>query len=70
MLITEIAVRSKVTVGKWMIFRQRAMINETWEMIAEATVAGKLGCSSKVVSSFIHVYVHECTYKKKGVISF
>ena len=48
--ITGIAVESKVTVGKWMIFRRRAMIDETWEMIAEATLAGKLGCSSKVAN--------------------
>ena len=44
----EIAVKSNVTGGKWMIFRHRTMIDETWQMIAEATVAGRLGCSSKV----------------------
>ena len=50
LLITDIAIQSNVTVGKWMIFRRRSMIDETWEMIAEATVAGRLGCSSKVVT--------------------
>ena len=49
-LISEIAVKSNVTVGKWMIFRHRTMIDETWQMIAEATIAGKLGRSSKVVN--------------------
>jgi len=52
--IIGIAVESKVTVGKWMIFRRRAMIDETWEMIAEATLAGKLGCSSKVVNIIMY----------------
>ena len=33
-----------------MIFRHRAMIDEAWQKIAEATVAGKLGCFSKVVN--------------------
>ena len=42
--------KSNITVGKWMIFRRRAMIDETWQKIAEATIAGKLGCSSKVVN--------------------
>ena len=50
LLITDIAIQSNVTVGKWMIFRRRSMIDETWQMIAEATVAGRLGCSSKVVT--------------------
>ena len=50
LLISEITIKSNVTVGKWMIFRRRAMIDETWQKIAEATVAGKLGCSSKVVN--------------------
>ena len=49
LLITDIAIQSNVTVGKWMIFRRRSMIDETWQMIAEATVAGRLGCSAKVV---------------------
>jgi len=31
-----------------MIFRHRTTIDETWQNIAEATVAGKLGCSAKV----------------------
>ena len=52
-MITEIAIKTNVTVGKWMIFRGRATIDETWQMIAEATVAGKLGCSAKVHNSDI-----------------
>lgn len=47
-IIIEIAKETNLTVGKWMIFRRRSMIDETWKAIAEATVAGKLGCSSKV----------------------
>jgi len=31
-----------------MIFRHRRTIDETWQKIAEATIAGKLGCSAKV----------------------
>ena len=31
-----------------MIFRHRRIIDEIWQKIAEATVAGKLGISSKV----------------------
>ena len=46
----DIAIESNVTVGKWMIFRRRTMIDEVWQMIAEATVEGKLGCFSKVVN--------------------
>ena len=46
----DIAIESNVTVGKWMIFRRRAIIDEVWQMIAEATVEGKLGCFSKVVN--------------------
>ena len=52
LLITDIAVQSNVTVGKWMIFRERSMIDDTWQMISEATIAGKLGCSSKVVAMY------------------
>jgi len=37
-----------------MIFRRRSMIDETWKTIAEATVAGKLGCSSKVLFCVYH----------------
>ena len=33
-----------------MIFRRRAMIDEVWQMIAKATIEGKLGCFSKVVN--------------------
>jgi len=33
-----------------MIFRHRRVIDEAWKMIAEATVAGKLGCSAKVIN--------------------
>ena len=33
-----------------MIFRRRTMIDEVWQIIAEATVEGKLGCFSKVVN--------------------
>ena len=33
-----------------MLFRHRRVIDEAWKMIAEATVAGKLGCSAKVIN--------------------
>ena len=48
-IILEIALATKLTVGKWMIFRHRRIIDETWKMIAEATFAGKLGYSAKVI---------------------
>jgi len=53
----EIALATKLTVGKWMIFRHRRIIDETWKKIAEATVAGKLGCSAKVVIHLSHAHV-------------
>ena len=59
LLISEIAIKSDVTVGKWMIFKQRSIVDETWQKIAEATVAGKLGCSAKV-SYIIVIYIYVC----------
>ena len=56
-IVLEIALATKSTSGKWMIFRHRRIIDETWKMVAEATVAGKLGCSAKVV------YAHIIRYK-------
>ena len=60
LLISEIAIKSNVTVGKWMIFKQRSIVDETWQKITEATVAGKLGCSAKV-SYIIVIYI--CMFK-------
>ena len=52
-----------------MIFRERAMVDETWQMIAEATVTGKLGCTSKVINIYTYIvinnsqiYVHSDIY--------
>ena len=55
-MILEIAIKSNVTVGKWMIFKQRTIVDETWQKIAEATVAGKLGCTAKV-SYIMRIYI-------------
>ena len=62
LLISEIAIKSNVTVGKWMIFKQRSIVDETWQKIAEATVAGKLGCSAKV-SYIIVIIIYICMFK-------
>ncbi|XP_065913601.1 UPF0696 protein C11orf68 homolog [Dysidea avara] len=50
--IEEIALATKFTGGKWMIFKHRRIIDETWKRMAEATVAGKLGCSAKVSTTY------------------
>ena len=34
--------------GKWLVFVPRGEVDDMWRRIREATVAGKLGCTSKV----------------------
>ncbi|XP_065917216.1 uncharacterized protein [Dysidea avara] len=46
--IREIAKATNFTSGKWLIRRPRDKIDETWKLIAEATVAGRLGHLAKV----------------------
>jgi len=46
----EIAKETSMTVGKWMVFRFRDKVDNTWEMISKATAAKSLGPSAKVSS--------------------
>ncbi|XP_020916944.2 uncharacterized protein LOC110254307 [Exaiptasia diaphana] len=47
-ILEELAVKYRITAGKWLIFADRAEIDGLWFSIAETTVAGRLGCSAKV----------------------
>ncbi len=53
-------------VGKWMIFRDRAKVEAVWRLIAEATIAGRLGMASKVATAYPTVYTSKliCVYTK------
>ena len=50
-----IAKETNITVGKWMLFRTRDKVDDTWEMIKKATITKTLGCSAKVV--FVQVFL-------------
>jgi len=52
---TGIAKETNITVGKWMLFRTRDKVDETWEMIAKATTTKTLGSSAKVINFHIHI---------------
>jgi len=54
----EIALTSKFTSGKWMLYRHWRTVDETWEKIAKATAAGKLGiiATVKFYACCIHMY--------------
>lgn len=53
-------------VGKWMIFRSQAEVEAVWRIIAEATIAGKLGQASKVATAYPTEYKTKliCVYTK------
>ena len=71
--ILNTAVARGETTGKWMLFANRETVDDTWEEIARATVAGKLGCSAKVSTSqtsgdgraLICIYVEDFSNKKE-----
>ena len=44
-----IAKETNITIGKWMLFRTRDKVDDTWEMIKKATITKTLGRSAKVV---------------------
>lgn len=46
--LDELALKSGLVVGKWIIYRGRAEINEVWKTIAKSTFNGELGVSAKV----------------------
>lgn len=48
--IFTIARETKVTCGKWMLFPAPNRVDEVWETVARATVAGELGIESKVAT--------------------
>eukprot|EP00854_Cymbomonas_tetramitiformis_P024627 gene24627-29956_t len=49
--ILETAKAKRYTNGKWMLFPRRQDVDSVWDKIARATVAGELGCQSKVATS-------------------
>lgn len=77
------AVSRGETTGKWMLFVNREKVDDAWEKIARATVAGQLGSGAKVAPSktlgdsraLICVYVKNFSDKKevkrvlKGIIA-
>jgi len=46
--VDELAVKSGIRVGKWLVYRVRSEIDVVWEIIARATIDGDLGTSAKV----------------------
>jgi hypothetical protein len=74
--ILRLATERGYTVGKWMIFLERADVDDAWASIARATYANKLGCAAKVSpprmwhewqmseQSLICVYVDDFNNKK------
>jgi hypothetical protein len=46
----QLAVKSHLTTGKWMLFPLPEDLPRTWRLVAEATAAGKLGSMAKVAS--------------------
>ena len=53
--LVEIAKATNFTSGKWLIRRPRDKIDETWKLIAEATVAGRLGHLAKVSGAALYI---------------
>ena len=49
--ILKTAVSRGDTTGKWMLFANREKVDDAWEKIARATVAGQLGSGAKVAPS-------------------
>lgn len=45
--IDDLAAKSGIRVGKWLIYRERDVIDSVWKMIAKATIEGELGVSAK-----------------------
>ena len=48
--IFSLAKQSKLTAGKWMLFRAPADINRIWALVATAVASGELGHAAKVAS--------------------
>ena len=46
--VDDLAVKSGIKVGKWLVYRVRSEIDGVWEIIARATIDGDLGTSAKV----------------------
>lgn len=45
--LDELAKKSGAVIGKWLIYRDRAEIDEVWKTIAKSTFKGELGISAK-----------------------
>lgn len=63
--LDELAEKSGVLVGKWLIYRDGAEIDEVWKTIAESTFRGELGNSAKVSTAMPKQKRHViCVYTK------
>jgi hypothetical protein len=45
--VDALAQKSGLLIGKWLLYRDRSEIDETWKVIANATLHGNLGISAK-----------------------
>jgi hypothetical protein len=46
--VDELAAKSGIKAGKWLVYRERSNIDKVWKIIAKATINGDLSNSAKV----------------------
>ena len=63
--IDDLAVKSGILSGKWLIYRERAEIDPVWKMVGKATFVDELGGSAKVSTIYQNKTRHAiCVYTK------
>lgn len=49
-MILDVAITTRVTTGKWMLFPEARDVNSVWKVVADNTASGELGICAKVAT--------------------
>lgn len=49
-MILDVAITTRVTTGKWMLFPEAQIVNSVWKVVADNTASGELGICAKVAT--------------------